>query len=58
MLAVLRSEGIAFEYQPALRAAVAEMLDGSGERDLVLLLGAQGMDGAAALVRETLERRP
>lgn len=58
VLAVLRSEGIAFEYQPALRAAVAEMLDGSGERDLVLLLGAQGMDGAAALVRETLERRP
>ena len=57
VLAVLRSEKIPFAYHATLRAAVTEVLEGSGERDLVLLLGAQGMDEAAELARETLEAR-
>ena len=57
VLAVLRSEKIPFAYHATLRAAVTEVLEGSGERDLVLLLGAQGMDEAAGLARETLEAR-
>jgi UDP-N-acetylmuramoyl-L-alanyl-D-glutamate--2,6-diaminopimelate ligase len=54
MLGVLRREGIAFSYEPALESAVPRALRGSGEGDLVLLLGAQGMDEAAALARRIL----
>ena len=48
VLAVLRQEGVGFSYEPTLAAAVRRALEGSGDGDLVLLLGAQGMDGAAA----------
>jgi UDP-N-acetylmuramoyl-L-alanyl-D-glutamate--2,6-diaminopimelate ligase len=57
VLGVLRSEGVAFDYEPALRAAVRRVLDGCGEGDLVLLLGAQGMDAAAEMAREALGNR-
>ena len=55
VLAVLREEGVAFSYEPALEAAVRRALEGSGEGDLVLLLGAQGMDGAADVARGLLD---
>lgn len=54
VLAVLREEGVAFTYAGALREAVRVVLEGSGEGDLVLLLGAQGMDQAAEIAREVL----
>jgi UDP-N-acetylmuramoyl-L-alanyl-D-glutamate--2,6-diaminopimelate ligase len=51
VLAVLRQEGVTFTYEPTLGAAVRHALEGAGEGDLVLLLGAQGMDEAADLAR-------
>jgi UDP-N-acetylmuramoyl-L-alanyl-D-glutamate--2,6-diaminopimelate ligase len=54
VLAVLRQDGVAFGFEPTLTAAVRRVLEDSGEGDLVLLLGAQGMDGAAAVAREVL----
>ena len=54
VLAVLRGRGVAFSYEPALEAAVRRALEGAGEGDLVLLLGAQGMDGAAEIARRVL----
>jgi UDP-N-acetylmuramoyl-L-alanyl-D-glutamate--2,6-diaminopimelate ligase len=53
-LAPLREAGVAFEYEPTLAAAVRRALEGSGAGDLVLLLGAQGMDRAAELARPLL----
>jgi UDP-N-acetylmuramoyl-L-alanyl-D-glutamate--2,6-diaminopimelate ligase len=54
VLGVLRQEGVGFSYEPTLAAAVRRALEGSGDGDLVLLLGAQGMDGAAGLARDVL----
>jgi UDP-N-acetylmuramoyl-L-alanyl-D-glutamate--2,6-diaminopimelate ligase len=54
VLTVLREEAVAFGYEPTLAAAVRRVLEGSGEGDLVLLLGAQGMDGAAEVARQVL----
>jgi UDP-N-acetylmuramoyl-L-alanyl-D-glutamate--2,6-diaminopimelate ligase len=53
-VSVLREEGVGFSYEPDLEAAVRRALEGSGEGDLVLLLGAQGMDGAADIARALL----
>ena len=53
-LGTLERAGVPFRYEPALRQAVARVLDGAGEEDLVLLLGAQGMDRGAELVGEYL----
>jgi UDP-N-acetylmuramoyl-L-alanyl-D-glutamate--2,6-diaminopimelate ligase len=54
VLAVLREEGVEFSYQPTVAAAVRRVLEGCGDGDLVLLLGAQGMDGAAGVARDVL----
>jgi UDP-N-acetylmuramoyl-L-alanyl-D-glutamate--2,6-diaminopimelate ligase len=54
VLAVLREERVAFSYEPTMATAVRRTLEDSGGGDLVLLLGAQGMDGAAAVAREVL----
>jgi UDP-N-acetylmuramoyl-L-alanyl-D-glutamate--2,6-diaminopimelate ligase len=54
MLEVLRAEGVEFDYEATLAAAVPRALDGMGEGGLVLLLGAQGMDAAAEMVRSLL----
>jgi UDP-N-acetylmuramoyl-L-alanyl-D-glutamate--2,6-diaminopimelate ligase len=54
VLAMLQQEGVGFSYEPTLAAAVRRALEGSGDGDLVLLLGAQGMDGAAGVAREAL----
>ncbi|HEX5580129.1 MAG TPA: Mur ligase family protein [Gemmatimonadaceae bacterium] len=53
-LAVLRDRRVPMRYEPRLRDAITHLLDDAGEGDLVLLLGAQGMDGGAAIVREML----
>jgi UDP-N-acetylmuramoyl-L-alanyl-D-glutamate--2,6-diaminopimelate ligase len=51
---VLTEAGVAYRFEPTLAAAVREALDGWGPDDLVLLLGAQGMDQASRLAREYL----
>jgi UDP-N-acetylmuramoyl-L-alanyl-D-glutamate--2,6-diaminopimelate ligase len=56
VLSVLREEGVAFSYEPDLDPAVRRALEGSGEGDLVLLLGAQGMDRAAEVAKAVLGR--
>jgi UDP-N-acetylmuramoyl-L-alanyl-D-glutamate--2,6-diaminopimelate ligase len=54
VLAVLREAGLAFSYETNLADAVRAALAGSSSGDLVLLLGAQGMDAAAEMVRSLL----
>jgi UDP-N-acetylmuramoyl-L-alanyl-D-glutamate--2,6-diaminopimelate ligase len=54
MLDPLRAARVPFDYQPTLAAAVRRTLAGAGPGDLVLLLGAQGMDRAADLARRLL----
>ena len=53
----LRESGREVVWEPRLDAAVERVLDGAGNGDLVLLLGAQGMDGGADLVRQRMEGR-
>jgi UDP-N-acetylmuramoyl-L-alanyl-D-glutamate--2,6-diaminopimelate ligase len=55
VLDLLRVEGVAFSYEPTLTEAVRRVLEGSSDDDLVLLLGAQGMDRAAEIARGMLE---
>jgi UDP-N-acetylmuramoyl-L-alanyl-D-glutamate--2,6-diaminopimelate ligase len=55
VLAPLRAGSVAFEYEPTLAGAIRRGLEGAGAGDLVLLLGAQGMDGAAELARTVLD---
>lgn len=57
VLSALRERGVAFGAEPTLRAAVASVVGGAGPGDLILLLGAQGMDGGAAIAREVLATR-
>ena len=54
VLDTLRRRGVPFAYEPRLADAVRLVLDGAGPGDVVLLLGAQGMDAAAGMVREQL----
>ena len=49
-----RANGRAVVYRPSLSGAVSSLLEGVGEDDLVLLLGAQGLDAAAAMVTRHL----
>ncbi len=50
-LETLRRYGVAFVYEASLERAVELALSRAGARDLVLLLGAQGMDRGASVVR-------
>jgi len=52
--AVLDRRGVAYAYEPELRAAVRHALAGAPDEALVLLLGAQGMDEGARFAREVL----
>jgi UDP-N-acetylmuramoyl-L-alanyl-D-glutamate--2,6-diaminopimelate ligase len=54
VLGVLRESGIEFVFEPTLAKAVGRALEGSSDGDLVLLLGAQGMDRAAEIARRVL----
>lgn len=57
VLGALEARRVPFVYEPTLAAAVDRALDGCRPEELVLLLGAQGMDGAADLARARLARR-
>jgi UDP-N-acetylmuramoyl-L-alanyl-D-glutamate--2,6-diaminopimelate ligase len=54
LLETLDAAGTPYTFEPALVDAVARVLDGCRPEELVLLLGAQGMDAAAELVRARL----
>ncbi len=54
VLEVLRSEGAPFQFEPTLKQAIKRTLQAAGRDDIVLLLGAQGMDRGAAIAREVL----
>ena len=56
-LAVLRRRGVPVHVEPRLADAVRHVLDGAHEEDVVLLLGAQGMDAGAELARAVLAER-
>ena len=56
VLHALDAAGVPFIYEPDLARAVDRALDGSRPEELVLLLGAQGMDRAADLTRTRLSR--
>lgn len=53
-MAVLQQESLRFTHHDRLADAIATALDGAAGQDLVLLLGAQGMDAGAAIVRRLL----
>lgn len=55
VLGTLEEAGVDFAYEPDLEPAVRRALDGWGKDDLVLLLGAQGMDGAAERARAVFD---
>lgn len=55
-LTPIREADIPFEERNSLREAVESVLAMAEEGDLVLLLGAQGMDAGAAIARDWLER--
>jgi len=57
VLDTLRARGIPFDYEPRLADALRRTLDGAGAGDVVLLLGAQGMDAGAGMARELLDAR-
>jgi UDP-N-acetylmuramoyl-L-alanyl-D-glutamate--2,6-diaminopimelate ligase len=50
----LREAGVPYRYEPTLAGAVARVLEECEADDLVLLLGAQGMDRAAGMARAML----
>jgi UDP-N-acetylmuramoyl-L-alanyl-D-glutamate--2,6-diaminopimelate ligase len=51
---VLGEAGVPYRYEATLAGAVRWVLEGCGADDLVLLLGAQGMDQAAGMARALL----
>ena len=51
----LTEGGVAYQYEPTLAAAVRRVLEDCSPDDLVLLLRAQGMDGAARLAHDHLD---
>ena len=54
VLAVLGEAGVSFRYEAALADAVRVAVTGSSPDDLILLLGAQGMDRAAEMAGAVL----
>jgi UDP-N-acetylmuramoyl-L-alanyl-D-glutamate--2,6-diaminopimelate ligase len=57
VLEVLRGQGLKFRAERALHDAVQTLVQDAGAGDLVLLLGAQGLDGGADIAREVLGGR-
>jgi UDP-N-acetylmuramoyl-L-alanyl-D-glutamate--2,6-diaminopimelate ligase len=53
-LSVLEHAGLVFTYHDSLEDTITETLDGVQSEDLVLLLGAQGMDAGAEIVDRLL----
>ncbi len=54
VLDVLKLQGTPFHFEPTLKQAVERTLNAAGRDDIVLLLGAQGMDRGAEIAREVL----
>ncbi|MBC7788942.1 MAG: hypothetical protein H7Z74_03260 [Anaerolineae bacterium] len=54
VIEVLRSEGTPFHFEPALKQAIEHTLNLAGKDDIVLLLGAQGMDRGAEIARQVM----
>jgi UDP-N-acetylmuramoyl-L-alanyl-D-glutamate--2,6-diaminopimelate ligase len=52
---VLEREGVAFEWHEALEDAVTAVVRDAGAGDMVLLLGAQGMDAGADIALRTVQ---
>jgi UDP-N-acetylmuramoyl-L-alanyl-D-glutamate--2,6-diaminopimelate ligase len=50
----LRDAGVPFTYEPALQDAIRRVLESHQPDDLILILGAQGMDQAAPIARTLL----
>lgn len=55
--AALARHGVTHSLRPRLDVAVREVMEAAGEGDLVLLVGAQGMDEGQARAREWLRDR-
>jgi UDP-N-acetylmuramoyl-L-alanyl-D-glutamate--2,6-diaminopimelate ligase len=53
-LAVAEASGLPHRHEERLEDAIAAVMADAAEQDLILLLGAQGMDAAAAMVMEHL----
>jgi UDP-N-acetylmuramoyl-L-alanyl-D-glutamate--2,6-diaminopimelate ligase len=56
-LHMLQRESVRHRHHERLEDAIAAALDGAADEDLVLLLGAQGMDAGAAIARRLLVLR-
>ena len=56
-LQALDAARASYDFEPSLAAAAERVVDGVTADDLVLLLGAQGMDESARLTLAALERR-
>jgi UDP-N-acetylmuramoyl-L-alanyl-D-glutamate--2,6-diaminopimelate ligase len=54
-LRVLDEAGLDYVYEERLEDAVSGVVDGTGDGDIVLLLGAQGMDAGADIALRTLD---
>jgi UDP-N-acetylmuramoyl-L-alanyl-D-glutamate--2,6-diaminopimelate ligase len=57
-LSALDAAGVSYCFEPSLKASVQSAVIGAGAGDAVLLLGAGGLDEAAALARPLLDRFP
>jgi UDP-N-acetylmuramoyl-L-alanyl-D-glutamate--2,6-diaminopimelate ligase len=57
VIETLRRAGVDLCYEPTLEAAVRAAVTGADRGDLVLLLGAQGMDAGAGIARDVLGAR-
>ncbi|HUF31318.1 MAG TPA: Mur ligase family protein [Gemmatimonadaceae bacterium] len=55
--AALRERGITFQVEPLVRTAVTRLVRDAGAGDLVILLGAQGMDRGAAMALDAIAAR-
>jgi UDP-N-acetylmuramoyl-L-alanyl-D-glutamate--2,6-diaminopimelate ligase len=56
-LRVLEKEGLPFTHLDRLRDAMDAAIAAAASGDLLLLLGAQGMDAGARMALESLEQR-
>ena len=54
MTQVLDRAGVPYDFTPSLEDAVTRTVASAAPRDLVLLLGAQGMDRGAEIARRVL----
>ncbi|MDI9624401.1 MAG: Mur ligase family protein [Methanothermobacter sp.] len=56
-LRVLKEHGIKYTHQKKLEDALKEVLNKASKDDIILLIGAQGMDPASTLLKRILKKR-